>query len=66
MTWTGSIELEPDYDEPYYQRGVAHMELGEHRRAVEDFDQFIRLNPDDPFVRHDRQLAIEQAEADER
>ena len=31
--------------------------------AVEDFDQFMRLNPDDPFVRHDRQLAIEQAEA---
>ena len=58
-----AIELDPDYDEPYNERGVARVELGEHRRAVEDFDQFMRLNPGDPFVGHDRQLAIEQAEA---
>ena len=57
-------ELEPDYCEAYYQRDVARVELGGHRRAVEDFDEFICLNPGDPFVCRDRQFAT--AEADGR
>ena len=50
----------------YYTRGCAHAELGEPDKAVRDYDEIIRLNPDDPYVRRDRQLSVEQAEADGR
>lgn len=42
--------------------GIPHA-LGENERAIEDYDQDIRLNPEDPFARHYRQIAIGQAGA---
>ena len=30
----------------FSQRGIAYMDLGENRRAVQDFDEAIRLSPD--------------------
>ena len=34
----------------YNNRGVAHSALGEHRRAIEDYDQALRLDPRDAFA----------------
>ena len=39
------------------------MLLGEYEGVIEDYDQVIRLRPDDLLVRHDRQMAIKRAEA---
>ena len=55
------FNLDPSFADSYYQKGVALMELGQNRRAIEDFDQFISLNPDAQFVRYDRQIALERA-----
>ncbi len=30
----------------YYNRGVAYGNLGEYRRAIEDYDEALRLDPD--------------------
>jgi tetratricopeptide (TPR) repeat protein len=33
----------------YNDSGVAYIKLGEHRRAIEDFDQALRLDPGEPI-----------------
>ena len=59
-----SIALNPDNTEALRNRAILYCELGEADKAVKDYDEIIRLEPDDPSVLHDRQLAVEQAEAD--
>ena len=39
------IHLDPQTDEEYYERGLAHRDQGQLEQALEDFDQAIRLNP---------------------
>ena len=35
-----AINLDPNYADAYYGRGVAYYDLGELRRAIEDYDTF--------------------------
>jgi len=42
------IEAMPDYPEEYRQRGIVQMRLGNHRAAKEDFDTYLRLEPNAP------------------
>ena len=37
--------LDPNYADAYYGRGLAYGNLGELRRAIEDYDTAIRLDP---------------------
>ena len=51
----GKCEKEKDYDEEikikkdcggaYYNRGITHIQLSEYKKASEDFDKAIQLNP---------------------
>ena len=59
-----AIELDPGDAESYYERGMVRMGLGQYRKAIEDFDHCIGLNPSNEFVSHDRQIAVERAEAE--
>ena len=61
-----AIALDPDNIESLRNRAMLYRNLGEPDKAVRDYDEIIRLNPDDPIVRQDRQLAVEQSEADGR
>ena len=61
--FTAVIGIDPDNWGALFGRGYARMLLGAYEGAIEDYDQVIRLRPDDPLVRHDRQMAIERAEA---
>ena len=58
------INLDPSHAESYYLRGLARTGFGECRKAVGDFDCHISLNPGHPYVRYDRQVALERAEAE--
>ena len=49
-----AIELNPDYDEAYNNRGVAHGTTKEYDRAIEDFNKAIKLNPDYVNAYHNR------------
>jgi tetratricopeptide (TPR) repeat protein len=43
--YTKAIELNPQYADAYYNRGVAHDDLGEYQKAIEDYTKAIELNP---------------------
>jgi tetratricopeptide (TPR) repeat protein len=40
-----AIKLQPDYEEPYNNRGNVYAALGQHQRAIEDYNEAIRLKP---------------------
>ena len=54
----------------FHTRGAAKAALGDHREAIEDYDESIRLNSKKALLYHDRGLAkrclgqVEDAEAD--
>ena len=56
-----AIQLDPSHVESYHLRGMVRVKLGEYLKAVEDFDQTARLDPRNPYVGHDREVAIELA-----
>ena len=43
----------------YYNRGVAYNKLGEYRRAIEDYDQALRLDPGDAIAYNNRTIALD-------
>jgi tetratricopeptide (TPR) repeat protein len=54
--FTRSIQIEPTV-EGYYERGQVFESLGEHRKAIDDYDQAIALIRDAPQVYRARSLA---------
>ena len=54
--YTRSIEIEPTV-EGYYQRGQMFESLGQHQKAIDDYDQAIALLRDSPEVYRARSLA---------
>ena len=47
-----AIDYKPDFIDPYYDRGLAKLELRQYKEAIEDFDEYIRLKPNDPGEAH--------------
>ena len=43
--FTEAIALDPKYDEAYYNRGKARLNLKQFRAAIKDFDTAIKLRP---------------------
>ncbi len=41
-----AIDLNPDYVDAYYRRGLAEHHLGKYEAAISDFNVFIERNPD--------------------
>ena len=44
----------------YSNRGLAHHYLGQLERAIEDYDEAIRLNPEDAVAYYNRGLAYKE------
>ena len=59
-----AIALDPDNVESLRKRAIIYRELGEPERAVRDYDEIIRLEPNDPSVREERELAVAEAEGE--
>jgi tetratricopeptide (TPR) repeat protein len=38
--------LRPGYAKAFHGRGIAYAQLGEFARAIQDFDEALRLKPD--------------------
>ena len=51
-----SIQAEPTVD-AYYERGQTYESLGEHQKAIDDYDLAIALLRDAPFVYRARSIA---------
>ncbi len=43
----------------YNNRGIAYDDLGEYRRAIEDYDRALRLDPDDALAYNNRGIALD-------
>ena len=56
------IEIDPDFADAYYNRGVAKVRLKEFKGAVEDFTEAIKLKPDDIFCYLNRGVVKNQLE----
>ena len=69
-----ALRLQPEgeslWSAYYHTRGAAKAALGDHREAIEDYDEAIRLNPKKALFYQDRGIAkrylgqVEAAEAD--
>ena len=46
-----------DLSRVFYNRGIAYAKSGQHDRAIADFDQAIRLDPDSIFALNNRGAA---------
>ena len=44
--YTKAIELQPDYAEAYYNRGLAYRNKATFDKAIADYDKAIALKPD--------------------
>jgi len=55
-----SIQVNPTVD-AYYQRGEAYERLGQHQKAIADFDAAIAESRDAPFVYRARSVAKRSA-----
>ncbi len=54
------IEIDPDFADAYYNRGVAKVRLKEFQEAIKDFDKAIKLKPEDIFCYLNRGVAKDQ------
>ena len=55
--FTKAIALDPKYDEAYYNRGKAKLNLKQFRAAIKDFDISIRLRPKYADAHNNRGIA---------
>ncbi len=51
-----SIEVSPNVD-AYFERGQTYEDLGEHQKAIDDYEQAIHEQPDAPYIYRARSLA---------
>ena len=51
------IKINPDNANAYYNRGIARSDLGDHKGAIEDYNEAIKLNPNDAYAYNNRGIA---------
>jgi len=49
-----AIQLNPNFNNAYFQRALAYYTLGNHNMAIADYNQVIRLNPNDSNTYNNR------------
>ena len=54
--FAASLHMEPTVS-AYYERGHTYESLGEHRKAIDDYDRGIALMPEAPFLYRARSFA---------
>ena len=47
IEYSAAIQLDPNYTNAYFNRGLAHMELENYTAALSDINQVINLTPND-------------------
>ena len=53
-----AIEINPDFSEAWYNRGIALTELGRYTDAVTSYDKAVEINPDFPEAWYNRGIAL--------
>ena len=55
-----------EFANAYYNRGTAYLSRGEHDKAIADYDEAIRLDPQHPFASSVRARLIEHLGDEEK
>ena len=58
-TFTGIIDLYPDYYDGYYGRGMAYGRLTQYERAIEDYGKTLQLNPPNPSTVYNSRAVLQ-------
>lgn len=45
-TWTRVVQINPNIYWAYIKRGCIHLQIGKYVRAIEDFEQAVKLDPE--------------------
>jgi len=53
-----AITLNPNYPDALNNRGLAYISKGQYDRAIQDFDQVLKLDPKDADATRNRAMAI--------
>jgi tetratricopeptide (TPR) repeat protein len=53
-----AIELDPNYQEAYYNRGLAHQNKRDYDLSIADFNRAVRLNPQDALAFYSRGISF--------
>ena len=52
-----AADIDPEFAEAWYNKGIALMSLGKYLEAIRTFDKAIAINPNDRDARQQRDLA---------
>lgn len=52
--WSRTVELKPDDENGWYQRGIVQIARGRHEQAIEDFTEALKLRPLDAGTHYRR------------
>ena len=55
-----ALDLDPNYTEAYYNRGLAKDELQDYEGAIEDYNKALDLDPNDTYAYNNRELALQK------
>lgn len=56
--YTNALEMNPQMDSAYYNRGLAYAGIGEYDKAIEDYDIVINRNSEDAHAYNNRGDAL--------
>ncbi|MDD9973181.1 MAG: tetratricopeptide repeat protein [Candidatus Poribacteria bacterium] len=56
--YTNALEMNPQMDSAYYNRGLAYAGMGEYDKAIEDYDIVINRNSEDAHAYNNRGDAL--------
>jgi len=56
--YTIAIQLDPNYMEPYYNRGMTFFNIGDENNAIEDLTKAIQLDPNDADIYYARGIVF--------
>ncbi len=51
------VQVYPEYARAYNNRGIVYRSHGQHERAIEDYNEAIRLDPQNPLPYTNRGVA---------
>ena len=54
QTTTEAIQINPNFAEPYHNRGLTKSNLGKYEEAIEDFDKAIQIKPKEATAYYNR------------
>src|SRR5258706_8752404 len=50
VLWDRALKINPDYFQAFHNRGLTFMSLKQYEKAINDFEFFLKYQPEDPEI----------------